>query len=438
MCHREQTKEDRQTGLKLKTFTHGSGLRVNLIPRHGFSKKFAGITIPLGSVHDRLRTDGRSVRLPAGAAHYMEHCIFSKDENGGLLSTLSSLGANANAYTSFDHTMYYFTSSENFRDILDIYTKAVMSPYLGEDRIEAEREIIIQELEMYRDDPDSRAFNELRSNLYSKHPVKYDIGGTKDSVRRIKANHLNAAKNNCYSPNAAVLTICGEVDEVDIPDLSEFSTGISCGQSLKSAEIRADKEPEGVVRSHSELRMDIAVGSFLAGFRNAAADRLSALPKNEFLRYKKGMDILLDTLIGETSEIYERLFNKGSINDSFGFSAVHLDSASFLVIGSESPVPASACKELRMMLRKVLHEGPDRKMRNDFELKLKMSAGDFIRNIDHIESTGMMQARMTLLGLDIFEYFDIYDNIDINNAFNDLSEAIDDDLSTEVFVLKRG
>ncbi len=132
-----------------------------MIPRTGFSRKFAAISIPFGSVNDSVRTDGGRIRLPAGTAHYMEHCIFSKDENGGLLSRLSSMGANANAYTSFDHTMYYFTSSENFSEILDVYAKAVMEPYLGQDRIDAERDIIIQELKMYKDNPDSRAFNEI-------------------------------------------------------------------------------------------------------------------------------------------------------------------------------------------------------------------------------------------------------------------------------------
>ena len=409
-----------------------------MIPRTGFSRKFAAISIPFGSVNDSVRTDGGRIRLPAGTAHYMEHCIFSKDENGGLLSRLSSMGANANAYTSFDHTMYYFTSSENFSEILDVYAKAVMEPYLGQDRIDAERDIIIQELKMYKDNPDSRAFNELTSNLYIRHPVRTDIAGSPDSVRRIRPGHLNAIKDTRYSPSSAILTICGEVGESDIPDLSGFSP-------LKAGDLTAGTlRNEGVsepyeVRSHgSVLKMDVAVQSFLVGYKNRDIRSVMALPEKRYLLYKKRMDILLDTLFGETSEAYEWLLNQGLINDSFGFSSVNVRDASFTVFGGESHEPERAANEFRRLLKEAVAKGPDSRLRNDFCLKLRMGAGDFMRSLDHIDSMGMHQARLALHGLDIFEYFDIYDNIDIDEAFADLKAAFDDDSSTAVFVLRKG
>ncbi|MDD2393709.1 MAG: pitrilysin family protein [Eubacteriales bacterium] len=438
--NREDTeKSDKTTGLRLLKTRHESGLRVNILPKSGFTKKFAGIYIPFGSVNTVVRYNGRSVRLPAGTAHYMEHCVFSKDEGGGLLSRLSAMGANANAFTSFDSTMYYFSSSENFREILDVYARAVMSPYLGQDRIESEREIIIQELGMYKDNADNSAFNELTANMYSRHPVRYDIGGTPDSVRRIRPVHLEAVKCTCYFPPSAVLTICGDVDLADVPDLSEYSVQNKTidETAVNDLHFGTVNEPLSVLKRESRMYMDVAVGSFLLGFKNQQTAKLDAMTRSEFLRYKKRSELLLDTLLGEASDAFEYLFKRGLINDSFGVSAVYLNGASFIMIGGESNDPESACYEVRKILNEKLIEGPDDRSRNDFDLKVKMSTGDFVRSLDHVDSLGMMQSRMSVYDLDVFEYFGIYDNMDIDEAFNDLRSAVSDEASSEVYVFRK-
>ena len=118
---------DKVTGGKIIRFTHPCGFSLQYIPKLKFSKKFASILVPFGSVNSSVRFNDEISDFPAGSAHYMEHCIFSKDESGGLLARLSSLGASANAYTSNTHTLYYFTSVENFFDSLKLYFGCVLN-----------------------------------------------------------------------------------------------------------------------------------------------------------------------------------------------------------------------------------------------------------------------------------------------------------------------
>jgi predicted Zn-dependent peptidase len=167
--HCQETK-DRLTGKLLRTYRHTCGLLVKVLPRPGFSRRFAAVTIPYGSIHTTF-TDGRQTwHVPAGTAHFLEHCIFSRDDGGGLLGRLSELGASANAYTTHSHTMYYFSTVHHFDEALELYLDAILQPYLGEDRIEAERPVILSELDQYMDDPDTRCYMQLMENLYANHP----------------------------------------------------------------------------------------------------------------------------------------------------------------------------------------------------------------------------------------------------------------------------
>ena len=104
---------------KLYRKTLPNGLEVIVCPKPGFQRKVAYFMTSYGSIHTKFTLDGVRYETPEGVAHYLEHKMF--DLPGRDVSEeFAALGANSNAFTSYDSTAYYFSCTENFSEWLMI------------------------------------------------------------------------------------------------------------------------------------------------------------------------------------------------------------------------------------------------------------------------------------------------------------------------------
>ena len=205
-----QLRLDALTGKQLVTIRHPSSLTLRILPYPGFVRMFAAAAVPFGSIHTTCRPGGREIVIPAGCAHFLEHCVFSRDVEGGLAGHLAGLGASANAYTTHDHTLYYFSSSGHFGEAFRLWLNALLRPQLDESRVAAEKPIILAELSQYQDEPDARCSQLLMEGQYHAHPVRTDIGGTAAAVTSITAQDLGEACRLFYHPGQLLLTLAGD------------------------------------------------------------------------------------------------------------------------------------------------------------------------------------------------------------------------------------
>jgi predicted Zn-dependent peptidase len=429
---------DLLTGADMITYEHEGGFSCSLIPRPGFSKKYAGILIPFGSIHSNFDTLNGQIELPAGSAHYMEHCIFSKADHTGLLSELSALGANVNAYTSNTHTLYYFTCVDHFEQAFTKYLQAVLNPYLEPDRVESERKIILQEIKMHEDDPDSVAYNEVLESLYLSHPVRNEIGGTPESVKSITSEHLKFIRTNYYNPHSIRLTVAGDLSE---QDLLRIVDGIELGKRPEDSFLSVTfPQEESLVAEHErEKKMDVSMESFLIGIKNPFSGKNPAyagqlVPSaRQILQYRKGGQLLFEMMLGKTSELFETLYASGMINDSFGFHYVYEDTYSYLVAGGESLDPEKAADQVLNMLARAIESPIDPV---EFEAQKRSSTGRFVRSLDIIESCGRSSAMASLSGVHLFDIPEIYAGIKADQILASLQFAQDRALSTRVLIRK--
>lgn len=137
-----------------------NGLTVAIIPKKDILKKYAIWGTEYGSIDNNFKIDktGEEVRVPDGIAHYLEHKLFEQENGKNSLDVLSSLGVDANAYTTNNHTAYLFESTDNFYEALDEFMDYVQSPYFTDENVEKERGIIGQEIMMYDDYPDWKLY----------------------------------------------------------------------------------------------------------------------------------------------------------------------------------------------------------------------------------------------------------------------------------------
>src|SRR5690625_1840241 len=175
------------------------GLAVFVMPKPGFHKKYAVFSTKYGSIDSEFRPAGQdeAVRVPDGIAHFLEHQLF-EGETGHVFEAFADLGASVNAYTSPTMTSYLFSTTDHFEEAFDHLLDFVQAPHFTDEGVEKETGIIEQEIQMYQDQPRYRLQMNLLQSLYESHPVRIDIAGTVETIRRIDTDLLQLCYDTLY------------------------------------------------------------------------------------------------------------------------------------------------------------------------------------------------------------------------------------------------
>src|SRR5699024_3874033 len=192
-------------------------LDVYFMPKKGYTKKHAIFTTNYGSMDSEFVPIGqeKAISVPDGIAHFLEHKLFEEPEEN-IFDKFSKLGADVNAYTSFNRTAYLFYCTEHFYQNLELLIRFVQNPYFTDENVEKEKGIIAQEIKMYEDNSNWKAYFNLLKSMYFQHPIRNDIAGTIESISNISKELLYTAYNTFYHPKNMVLFIVGDLSFNDI------------------------------------------------------------------------------------------------------------------------------------------------------------------------------------------------------------------------------
>ena len=198
-----------------------NGLEVYLIPYSNKKNYFMAYATRFGSETTEFIPFGekKSVRVPDGIAHFLEHKMFEQEDGVDPFTYFSKSGTGANAFTSFDRTQYICYGTKNFYDNLEFLMDYVNSPYYTDENVEKEKGIIAEELNMYSDMPDWQIETKLREAIYVNHPRRIDIGGTVPEIMKITKEDLYTCYNNFYSPNNMFLLLVGNFNVEEARDI---------------------------------------------------------------------------------------------------------------------------------------------------------------------------------------------------------------------------
>ena len=286
-----------------------NGLTVAVVPKPLYRKRYAFFTTRYGGMDMRFRLDGVWHNTPAGIAHYLEHKMFDT-EDGNALQELSQNGAEPNAFTSNATTAYYFDCTEHFEENLRILLSFVSVPYFTQESVDKERGIIGQEIRMVEDTPDWRVYTNLLECLYHSSPARVAIAGTVESIAEITPETLYACHKAFYDPANMMLCVVGDVKPDEIAAIAEEILPESRGEVI---ERDYGQEDMRVVEKFRREAMEVSMPQFLVGFKCPPAADGAALMRQDIIA-----DIACDILLGDSSPLYQRLYDKGLINGSFG------------------------------------------------------------------------------------------------------------------------
>ncbi|MBE6933258.1 MAG: insulinase family protein [Ruminococcaceae bacterium] len=390
-----------------------NGLMLRVIPKPGFARKYAFFATNYGSVHTNFTLNGESFTSPEGVAHYLEHKTFDMAD-GNAMQIFAQRGASPNAFTSYSMTAYYFDCTEQFEDNLRLLLEFVSIPYYTEESVEKERGIIEQEIRMYEDNAESRVYENLFACLYENHPVRVPIAGTVESIQRITAQTLNDCHRAFYDPSNMMLCVVGDVDPECVLKAAQE---ILPSQPGCAAE-KCYGAPERLTpaRKRSELAMEISMPTFAVGFKCAPAAYGIESMRQEFIG-----DLASEVLMGESSELYQRLYEEGLIDADFSCGYESVPGAAMLTAGGDSRDPEAVCSAILEQAKKLPQEGIDEAL---FERLKKSSLGRRLRDLDSFESICYRQCAYYFEGCDYFTFPEIYADIRSADVLSFLKETV--------------
>ena len=308
-----------------------NGLTVLVVPKPGFTRKIAYFMTNYGSVHTAFILDGKHYTTPAGVAHYLEHKMFDLPDRD-VTAEFAALGASPNAFTSYGLTAYYFSCTENFAPALKLLLEFVSTPYFTEESVEKERGIIAQEILMYADSADSVVMEEMNRGLYRHHPIRVPIAGTVGSIQDITAQTLYDCHKAFYHPANMTLCVVGDVDAEEVAAIAEAI--LPKEKSPVAVPDFGLPEPETAVTAVSRREMDVAMTTFQLAFKCPPPAKSRDHAHQELVA-----EIAAEILFGQSSQLYQWLYEDGLIDSSFGGGEEFTAGTAMLTCGGDSRDP---------------------------------------------------------------------------------------------------
>ncbi len=171
----------------------------------------------------------------AGASHVLEHLLFKgTDERSAasIAEAVDEVGGDFNAFTTKEYTSFYIRLlAEHLTLGLDILSDIMWRPALRKDDLDAERQVILDEILMHADEPADEAAEQSSAALFPDHPLGREVLGSVTSVSAMTAEGIRAFFCEHYRPGNLVAAVAGDFDHAMVADGLEARSGGSVGGS---------------------------------------------------------------------------------------------------------------------------------------------------------------------------------------------------------------
>ena len=392
-----------------------NGLTVMIIPKKGIQKKYVIWGTNYGSNDSKFIVPGENqeTEVPKGVAHFLEHKMFEQESGVNSLDTLTALGVEANAYTTNDHTAYLFECTENFYPALDELMNYVQHPYFTDENVEKEKGIIGQEIMMYDDYPEWRVYLNAMEAMYHEHPVKLDITGTIETISHIDKEILYKCYNTFYNPSNMVMVLCGDFEPEEL--MKEVKGRLIDKKANGAIKRIYPEESETIVKEKIEQNMDVSQPLFTIGIKDKVAET------KERVRKHIAIEILLNMIIGKSSELYKELYDEGIL-----FSVPSLDyefakDYAHVLITGQSTEPEKVYEQFK---NKVLEMKKNPLDTEAFNRIKKRIYGEYVKEYNDTSDIARMFLADFFKGINSFDYLEEIVTINEQYAEQILKEVI--------------
>ncbi len=354
--------------------TLSNGVRV-VTESHPFTRAVSvGVFVEVGTRDERFEK--------AGVTHFLEHMVFKgtrKRSAYDLAKVLDAVGGDLNAYTSKEYTCFHATSlKEHLSLSLDVVTDLVTNATLAADDFKKEREVIVQEIQMSKDNLEEYILDVYLEKVYAGHALGTPILGTEETLEDLKRSDLLEHYQSYFRGPQVIVSVAGPVEHDYVVEMVNKTLGKlkGRGKALKRRAPRPRKIQEFIPRSSEQTHLLVGLPS------------CSYKSKHRFESY-----VINDLLGGGvTSRFYQKVReDKGLVYSVYSFLQSFIDTGLFLTYAGAAPENALAVlKAIRGELEKFLSGGLRRQDLVMFKTQVK---GQILLGAEDMEN------RMSSLGV---------------------------------------
>src|ERR671932_1584197 len=172
----------------------------------------AGFWVATGS------RDGRASQ--AGASHFLEHLLFKGTDTRSaqdIAEAVEAVGGEMNAFTTKEYTAFYIRLlDEDLPLALDILSEIMWGPAFRPDEVDAERQVILEEILMHEDEPADQVHDLCQEALFPEHPLGREVLGDHGTITAMTPAQIREYFGSRYRPESIVVAAAGNVDHDDI------------------------------------------------------------------------------------------------------------------------------------------------------------------------------------------------------------------------------
>ena len=192
-------------------FIFKNGLRLVTVPMKNTKAVTVLVLVGTGSKYETKEINGIS--------HFLEHMFFKgtkkRSNTLAIAEALDGVGGEYNAFTDKEVTGYWAKVDSKHLDLaLDWVSDIFLNSKLEEQEIERERGVIIEEINMYLDDPRRYIWDLWEKLLYGNQPAGWLISGEKKTIRKLKRQHFINYLKTHYSSRNTIIVIAGGINRI--------------------------------------------------------------------------------------------------------------------------------------------------------------------------------------------------------------------------------
>ena len=199
--------------MKAKKIILKNGLRVITVPMKESPTVTALVLVETGSKYETKEINGLS--------HFLEHMCFKgtikRPTSRDISTELDTMGAQYNAFTGQEYTGYYAKSdTKHFKNIFDVVSDIYLNSTFPEAEMQKEKGVIIEEINMYEDQPMRHVQDLIMEVMYGDQPAGWSIAGPIENIKKMKRDDFVKYKKEQYVPKATTVIIAGGIKEKDM------------------------------------------------------------------------------------------------------------------------------------------------------------------------------------------------------------------------------
>jgi len=236
-----------------------------------------------------------------GLAHFIEHSIFKgtkKRKSYQIINRLEDVGGELDAYTTKEETFIYGGFLiKYFERTLELIHDIVFNSVFPEKEIEKEKEVVIDEINSYKDSPAELIYDEFENILFKNHPLGRDILGTVSSVKKLNVEKINHFIERNYDTEKMVISVIGNIEFEQVKLFVEKTfSDIKKSKAKKTVKKFSPNNQQSVIKNKKTHQAHCIIGN--TAFSALSNNRVGLILLNNIIG-GPGMNSLLNMSLRE-------------------------------------------------------------------------------------------------------------------------------------------